>query len=111
MALASATSPHITSESEQQAPATSEESASEATTSILPLLLATDACCQVGHVTAEVERGGGEAPILVCVTCAVWWGYREGLRGWAERCPDSFSEVYSHGLVDFDEVITAQPIA
>lgn len=111
MSTASTTSPAVTRESEQQAPMPSNDAADEAICVALPLLLATDACCQLGHVTAEVERGGGETPILACVTCTMWWGYREGLRGWAERCSDSFSQVFPHGLAEFDHEITAQPTA
>jgi hypothetical protein len=70
------------------------------------LLLATDACCQSGHDTAEVEHGGGEVPLLICVTCTELWGRMEGLQSWQEHCPCCFSEAHPHGLVDLG--ITAQ---
>lgn len=108
MSPATATTLTLTSDNEQQVAKPTDDSVDDVT-SVLPLLLATDACCQGGHVTAEVERGGGEPPVLVCVTCAEWWGYREGLRGWAERCPDDFSQIYPRGLEELDRVITARP--
>lgn len=73
------------------------------------LLLASDACCQAGHNVAEVERGGGEAPVLVCVTCTELWGRMEGLRSWQEHCPCCFSEAHPHGLADLG--ISAQPLS
>lgn len=73
------------------------------------LLLATDACCQAEHVIVEVERGGGEMPIVVCITCIERWGRKEGLRRWQERCPDSFLDAYPRGLTDLDLGITARP--
>lgn len=77
--------------------------------SITSLLLATDACCQAEHVIAEVERGGGEMPVVVCITCTERWGRREGLRSWQERCPGDFAEAYPRGLTD--RGITARPAA
>lgn len=74
------------------------------------LLLATDACCQAGHVIAEVERGGREMPVLVCVTCTERWGRRAGLQSWQERCPCCFAEAYPHGLTDRDLTVTARQV-
>ncbi len=74
------------------------------------LLLATDACCQAGHVIAEVERDGGEMPVVLCVTCTERWGHKEGLRSWQEHCPDGFAEAYPRGLTDRDLGITARPV-
>ena len=74
------------------------------------LLLATDACCQAGHVIAEVEPGGGEMPVLACVTCTEQWGRRAGLRSWQERCPSCFAEAYPRGLTDRDLGITARQV-
>ena len=71
------------------------------------LLLATDACCQAGHDTAEVERGGGAVPVLVCVTCTELWGQLEVLRSWQEQCPRCFAKTHPQGLPDLG--ITARP--
>lgn len=73
------------------------------------LLLATDACCHAGHDIANVERGGGEIPSLVCVTCTALWGRREGLQSWQEHCSTCFAEVYPQGLPDLG--VTAQPLS
>jgi len=72
------------------------------------LLLATAACCQAEHIIAEVERGGGEMLVVVCITCTERWGRRAGLRSWQERCPGGFAEAYPRGLTDRDHGITAR---
>jgi hypothetical protein len=37
------------------------------------LLTATETCRQAGHETANVERGGGASPVVICVTCTELW--------------------------------------
>ena len=75
----------------------------------IALLLATDACCHAGHDVANVERGGGEIPSLVCVTCTALWGRLEGLKSWQEHCSTCFAEAYPQGLPDLG--VTAQPLS
>lgn len=77
-------------------------------TSATALLLAADRFCQAGHDIAEVERGGGAAPVLVCVTCTERWGQMETLRSWQEQYPRCFAESYPQGLPDLG--ITARPL-
>ena len=79
-------------------------------TSATSLLLATDACCQVGHIIAEVDRGGDEMPVVLCITCTERWGRRAGLRSWQKHCSGCFAEAYPHGLTDRDVGITARPV-
>jgi hypothetical protein len=37
------------------------------------LLTATETCRQAGHETANVERGGGASPVVICVTGTELW--------------------------------------
>lgn len=103
----SATSTLVEAASEQGATVGAGRAEKHATS----LLLATDTCCQADHVIAEVERGGGEMPVVVCITCTELWGRREGLQSWQECCPRCFSETHPHGLTNLDLGITAQPPA
>lgn len=73
------------------------------------LLLATDACCQAGYDTAEVELGGAAVPVLVYVTCTELWGRQESLRSWQEQSPECIAKAYPHGLPGL--AITVRPLA